>query len=43
LNDVNSRDIRQKIAYLGKDSELVSGSVRENLDPDLKYSDRQIL
>jgi ABC-type multidrug transport system fused ATPase/permease subunit len=43
MRDVNCRDIREKISYLGKDSKTVTGSIRENMDPNLKYSDRQII
>ena len=43
MSDVNNRDIREKIAFLGKEDDIFSGSVRENIDPKLEFSDDKIM
>lgn len=43
INDLNPIDYRTKIKYLKEDANLFSGTLRENVDPQHKYSDEEII
>ena len=43
IDDVNSLEIRKRITYLDKNAITFYGTVRENINPDFKYSDEQIM
>lgn len=43
LRKTNSRDLRQIMSYLDKEAVTFSGTVRDNIDPDFKFKDKQII
>ena len=43
LDDVNAKEIREKVAYLDKKAVVYRGTVRENINPDFEHEDDAIL